>query len=53
MTNNNNTVLYAGMTKNLLKRVYENKEKLIDGFTKNTIVKNLSIMKCLATPKTL
>ena len=34
MTNKNNTVLYTGVTSNLKKRVYEHKEKLIDGFTK-------------------
>lgn len=34
MTNNNNTVIYTGMTNNLMRRVYEHKEKLIDGFTK-------------------
>lgn len=34
MTNNNNSVLYTGMTNNLIRRVYEHKEKIIDGFTK-------------------
>ena len=34
LTNKNNTALYTGVTGNLKKRVYEHKEKLVDGFTK-------------------
>ncbi|MCH6573989.1 MAG: GIY-YIG nuclease family protein [Bacteroidetes bacterium] len=34
MTNKNNTVLFTGMTNNLIRRVYKHKEKIIDGFTK-------------------
>ena len=33
MTNNNDTVLYTGMTNNLKRRVYEHKNKIYRGFT--------------------
>ena len=34
MTNKNHTVFYVGMTNNLVQRVYQHKEKLLEGFTK-------------------
>jgi putative endonuclease len=41
LTNKNNTVLYAGVTSNLKRRVYEHKERLIEGFTKRYNVAKL------------
>jgi len=41
MTNKANTVIYTGVTSNLIKRVYEHKEKMVDGFTKKYNVNKL------------
>jgi putative endonuclease len=41
MTNEYNTVLYTGVTSDLKKRVYQHKEKLIEGFTKKYNIKKL------------
>jgi putative endonuclease len=34
MTNKRNTVLYTGITGDLIKRAYEHKQKIVEGFTK-------------------
>ncbi|MFC2130697.1 GIY-YIG nuclease family protein [Bacteroidota bacterium] len=41
MTNKNNTVLYTGVTNDLGRRVYEHKNKLIEGFTKRYNINKL------------
>ena len=42
MTNQKNTVLYTGVTNDLVRRVYEHKSKVSDGFTKRYNVNKLA-----------
>jgi putative endonuclease len=41
LTNKSNTVLYTGVTSNLLRRVYEHKNKSVKGFTSKYNVSKL------------
>ncbi len=41
LTNQNLNVLYTGVTNNLIRRVYEHKNKMVDGFTKQYNVDRL------------
>ena len=41
LANKGNTVLYTGVTNDLLRRAYEHREKLIDGFTQKYNVSKL------------
>ena len=41
LTNKTRSVLYTGVTNNLKRRVYEHKNKLIDGFTKRYNINSL------------
>jgi putative endonuclease len=41
LTNWNNKVMYIGMTNNLRRRLYEHKNKLVDGFTEKYNVNKL------------
>jgi len=41
MTNKNNTVLYTGVTSDLQRRVWQHREKLVEGFTERYQVAKL------------
>jgi len=41
MASRKNGTFYIGVTNNLIRRAYEHREKLVDGFTKRYSVKNL------------
>ena len=41
MTNKTDKVLYTGMTNNLMRRVFEHKEGVVEGFTKKYNLKKL------------
>jgi putative endonuclease len=41
ITNRYNTVLYTGVTNDLVRRIYEHKEKLINGFSKRYNINKL------------
>ena len=45
MTNKRSNVLYTGVTNDLVKRVHEHKEKLVDGFTKKYNITKLVYYK--------
>ena len=50
MTNKTNRVLYTGVTNNLLRRIYEHKEKLNEGFTKRYNVNKLVYYEIFTDP---
>ena len=50
MTNKNNTVLYTGVTGNLMRRIYEHKNKLGSGFTKKYNVTKLVYYEIYENP---
>lgn len=49
MTNKYNRVLYTGVTSNILRRVTEHKEKIIEGFTSRYNVNKLVYFEEFAT----
>ena len=51
MTNKRNTVLYTGITSDLIKRIYEHKQKLVEGFTKKYNIGKLVYYEIFDDPK--
>ena len=51
MTNKINTVLYTGFTSDLKRRIWEHKEKVIDGFTKNYNINKLIFFEIYNDPE--
>ena len=51
LTNKRNTVLYTGITNNLKRRVYEHKEKLVNGFTKKYNITKLVYYEVFEDPE--
>ena len=51
MTNKINTVLYTGVTRDLKKRIWEHKGKVIEGFTKKYNINKLIFLKYIMTQK--
>jgi len=50
MTNQSNTVIYTGVTNNLIRRVHEHKNKLVEGFTKKYKVDKLVYFEQYTNP---
>jgi len=51
MTNRGNNVFYTGVTNNLKNRVYEHKEKLVEGFTKKYKITKLVYYEVFDDPE--
>lgn len=50
MSNPGRTVLYTGVTNNLLRRVWEHKEKVVEGFTQKYNARDLVYYEVFETP---
>lgn len=52
LSNKRKTVFYTGVTNNLVNRIYEHKNKLVDGFTKKYNVNQLLYYEQSGNPET-
>jgi len=50
VTNKRDTVLYTGITSNLAKRIWEHKNKIVNGFSKKYNVNKLVYYEIFKTP---
>lgn len=51
LSNKRHTVFYVGVTNDLVRRVFENKQKLVDGFTKKYNIDQLLYFETCANPE--
>jgi len=51
LSNKNNTVFYTGITNNLIRRIYEHKKKVIEGFTSKYNINKLLYFEQYTDPK--
>lgn len=51
LSNKSNTVLYTGITNNLKRRVFEHKQKIVEGFTKKYNVDKLVYFEVYNDPQ--
>jgi putative endonuclease len=51
LTNKSNSVLYIGVTNNILRRIHEHKYKLVEGFTSKYNINKLVYYEFFETPE--
>jgi len=51
LTNKKNGTLYVGVSNDILRRVYEHKNKLVDGFSKQYDLTSLVYYECFDRPE--
>lgn len=51
MTNHSNTVIYTGITSNIIRRIFEHKNKLVKGFTNRYNINKLVYFETFDDPE--